>query len=348
MIKLAVRQFRASAWTASIGLVVLAALILATRPHLVAAAAAARRACGAEAGCPALATFVHSNAPLSTAIGLVVIVVPALIGAFWGAPLVAREFEAGTHKLVWTQSVSRTRWLTVKLAVVGAATVVVTGVLSALVTWWAEPLDKAAAAVYGTFDQRDVVPVAYALFAFAFGVTLGLVFRRTLPAMAVTLAGLLAVRIVVTTWIRTLVVAPQRTTIALDPDTTGYGSGGNILLGIPTPELQPAPPEIPNAWIQSVGVVDDAGKPLTDEVFRATCPTIGQGGRGGPAGPAPAEVVQRMHDCVVRIGETYHQAVTYQPGDRYWTFQWWEFAVYASAAALLCGFALYRLRRYGT
>jgi len=348
MIRLALRQFRAPAWTAAIGLVALAALVLATRPQLSAAAATARRACGTETDCPALITFVHSNAALSTAIGLVVIVTPALIGAFWGAPTVAREFETGTHKLVWTQSISRTRWLAVKLAVAGIATVALTGLLSMLVTWWAAPLDEAAAAAYGTFDQRDLVPVGYALFALIVGVTFGLVIRRTLPAMALTLGGLLAARIVVTQWIRPLAVTSEKTTIALDPDTTGYGSGGNILLGIPKPALQPAPPDIPNAWIQSVHIVDNAGKPLTDEAFGATCPTIGQAQGNGPAGPVPAEVAQRMHECVVRIGETYHQAVTFQPGDRYWTFQWWEFAVYASVATVLCAYAFYRLRRHGS
>jgi hypothetical protein len=52
-----------------------------------------------------------------------------------------------------------------------------------------------------------------------------------------------------------------------------------------------------------------------------------------------------MHDCVARVGATYHQAVTYQPGSRYWGFQWWELAIYLAAAALLCGYALIRLRR---
>jgi hypothetical protein len=346
MIRLALRQFRASTWTAAIGLVTVATVVLATRAHVAAAATAARRACGSDPGCPALAAFAHSDAALRTALGLVVILAPALIGAFWGAPLVAREFEAGTHRLVWTQSISRTRWLAVKLAVAGAATVVVTGLLSALVTWWAAPLDRAAAAAYGPFDQHDVVPVGYALFALALGMSAGLVTRRTLPAMVLTLAGLLAVRIVVTQWIRPLAVAPRLTTMALDPSTTGYGSGGNILLGIPPATLQPAPPDIPDAWIRTVRIVDSTGHPLTNQALHATCPTIGQGHGDAPAGPAPAAAVQRMHDCVARVGATYHEAVTYQPGGRYWTFQWWEFAVYALIAALLCGYAFHRLRRF--
>jgi len=52
-----------------------------------------------------------------------------------------------------------------------------------------------------------------------------------------------------------------------------------------------------------------------------------------------------MHDCVTRIGENYHELVTYQPGERYWTFQWWELAVFVLSTAILCGYAQYRLRR---
>ena len=38
-------------------------------------------------------------------------VVPLLFGLFWGAPLVAKEFEDGTHNLAWTQGVTRRHWL---------------------------------------------------------------------------------------------------------------------------------------------------------------------------------------------------------------------------------------------
>ena len=42
--------------------------------------------------------------------------IPAVIGAFWGAPLISRGLEAGTFRLAWNQSVTRTRWTLVKLA----------------------------------------------------------------------------------------------------------------------------------------------------------------------------------------------------------------------------------------
>ncbi|MEV0714581.1 ABC transporter permease [Asanoa sp. NPDC050611] len=338
MIRLALRQFRASAWTAVLALATVAAAVLATRPDLV----DAHRACGPDLSCQA--AFALDNIPVRTAFGLVVIVAPALVGAFWGAPLVAREVEAGTHHLVWAQSISRTRWLVSRLVVVGTATAAATAVLSALVTWWAVPLDEAAAAAYGTLDQRDLAPIGYALFALALGVCAGLLIRRTLPAMAVTLAGLLTARIVVTEWIRPLAATPRTHSMPLDPDTTGYGAAGNILLGVGPSTLQPTTPDIPNAWIQSVDVVDKAGKPLPNEVLHATCPTLDQG-HGGPAGPVPEAVRQRMHDCVARIGETYHEVVTYQPGSRYWLFQWWELGVFVVLTAILGGYALHRLRR---
>jgi hypothetical protein len=52
-----------------------------------------------------------------------------------------------------------------------------------------------------------------------------------------------------------------------------------------------------------------------------------------------------MRDCVAAINEKYHEVVTYQPGDRYWIFQWWELALFVLLTALIGGFACYRIRR---
>src|SRR4029453_7285318 len=78
------------------------------------------------------------------AVTAVVLLLPALIGLFWGAPLLARELEAGTHRLVWNQSITRTRWLAVKLAVTGLAAMTAAGLGSLVVSWWANPIEKAA------------------------------------------------------------------------------------------------------------------------------------------------------------------------------------------------------------
>ena len=86
------------------------------------------------------------------------LVVPALIGMFWGAPLIARELETGTYRLAWTQGVTRKRWLAVKLGLVGLASMAVAGLLSLMVTWWSSPLDRVNADPFTLFDQRGIVP----------------------------------------------------------------------------------------------------------------------------------------------------------------------------------------------
>ena len=63
--------------------------------------------------------------------GAVLYLFPAVIGAFWGAPLISRELEAGTFRLAWNQSVTRTRWTLVKLALVGLTAMAITLVLFA-------------------------------------------------------------------------------------------------------------------------------------------------------------------------------------------------------------------------
>ena len=66
-----------------------------------------------------------------------------MVGVFWGAPLVAREVEAGTHRLVWNQSITRTRWLSTKLAITGRGGG--RALIGLAMTWWGHPLDDAVA-----------------------------------------------------------------------------------------------------------------------------------------------------------------------------------------------------------
>ena len=68
-------------------------------------------------------------------------VIPLLFGVFIGAPLVAREVERGTHMLAWTQSVTRSGWIAVKLAGVVGLAAAVGGVFGLLMTWWRQPWD---------------------------------------------------------------------------------------------------------------------------------------------------------------------------------------------------------------
>jgi hypothetical protein len=147
---------------------------------------------------------------------------------FWGAPLIAREIETGTYRLVWTQSVSRLRWISTKLALVLSVTAAATLALSFLAVWAFQPLIPVLGNRFrgGWFDVQGVIPAAYMLFALALGTCMGAVWRRTIPAMAATMVGYAAVRIPVHNLRRHLVspnVKTVHTFIGTRPSTLAPG-----------------------------------------------------------------------------------------------------------------------------
>lgn len=283
-------------------------------------------------------------------LSVLAVVVPGLLGVFWGAPLVAGELESGSFRVAWTQDISRVRWLASRLAATGLAAMALAGLASWLVTWWAGPLDRAGLDQFGSFDSRDVVPVGYAAFAFALGVLLGALLRRALPAMAATIVLFTAVRLAFRLLARPALLPPVTWALPLNPSTTGYGSSGFLPLA-PAPSLQPAAPDLPNTWITSITIVNGKGDELTSGELASTCPDIGRGG-GGPAGgsghvQAPQSVVDATHDCIARIAATYHEVVTYQPASRYWPLQWYELGVFLTIALLLAVASAWRVHKIG-
>jgi hypothetical protein len=60
---------------------------------------------------------------------------------------------------------------------------------------------------------------------------------------------------------------------------------------------------------------------------------------------APQAAATRLHDCVARVGTTFHEVVSYQPASRYWPLQWSELAVFTAVAVILAGLSLWRIRR---
>ena len=294
----------------------------------------------------AAAVLIHrDDGSVRTWLGLLVIVTPGLIGAFWGAPLVASEFEDGTFRLAWTQSVTRRRWMAVKLVVVGLASMAAAGLLSLVVTWWASPLDRGNQ--FATFDQRDIAPIGYAAFAFTLGVLAGALIRRTRPAMFVTLAVFITVRLAELTWLRPRLLQPVLLNLALNPGSTGYGQAGTLSVLFGSPTLMPNPPDLPNTWITSTRIVNAHGEGLTTRVLDSACPSINRGRGGGGLGhtKAPQAVVNALQDCVAKVGTTYHEALAYQPASHYWPLQWYELAIFLGAALVLAAACLWRIRR---
>jgi hypothetical protein len=347
MIRFATRQFRTQGVVAAAGLLALAVLMVVTRAHVVDVYDSLVAGCRAKGTCSsATASFMQVDSSLRTWLGIAVVAVPGVIGVFWGAPLVARELETGTFRLAWTQSVTRSRWLAAKLAVVGAATAAVAGLVTLMVVWWASLFDRVGQNIYSTFDQRGVVPIGHALFAFVLGVTVGLVVRRTLPAMAATFAVFVAVRLAVVNWIRPNVFAAATHRYSLEHIPVGIGSrdGGPMNLIVD-------PPPARNAWTRAVEVVDRAGRPLTSSQLRAACPSVAQpppptanGGNKLVPGPAPDGVRDAFQSCITKLGRTYHAVVSSQPPGRYWPLQWVELGLSLGAAALLAGLCWWWIR----
>jgi hypothetical protein len=351
MTRFAWLQFRTQGIVAFTALLIGAIVLALTGPHLAHLYWTNVATCSSRGDCDvAINAFVHNDQGLQNWLSILVIAVPALLGVFWGAPLVARELETGTYRLAWTQSVSRSRWLGVKLALGGAASMVLAGLLTLMVTWWSSPFDKISANLFdGTvFSQRGIVPAGYALFAFALGVTAGVLIRRTLPAMAATLVAFFVVRIAVTQWIRPNFAAPLRRVVELGATGMGFGSsnGGPMT-------LSPEAPNLPNAWIYSTHVVDASGRPLSSSALARACPDIVRAFGPPPAPPsggssrtvAPSDAKDALRQCVTTLSSTYHSVVTYQPAGRYWMFQWYEMAIFLAMSLALAGLCFWWVRR---
>ncbi|MET8849216.1 ABC transporter permease [Amycolatopsis sp. NPDC004625] len=241
-------------------------------------------------------------------VAVLFVVLPVLVGVFFGAPLVAREFEQGTHRLVWTQGVSRRQWALAKFGLVGAITAVLAAGYALGVSWWFRPLAGATTGrlAYFTFDVQGIVPVAYTLFALALGVFAGTYWRKVLPAMAVSLAGFAAVRVAVEVLARPRYLPAQ--TLSFSPSgaqTPNFASGD---------------------WVMQQGVRDSAGQLVLPDAQIGPCPPTGCGAGPGDVGPGASNWL------------------LYQPGDRFWLFQGIETGIFVLLAAALVFFALRRLR----
>jgi ABC-2 family transporter len=235
---------------------------------------------------------------------------PAMIGVFVGAPLLAREFEQGTWRLAWTQAVSRTRWLAVKLVVLVAAIVISAAAFTALFSWYRGPLDQLDGKFSSNaFDFEGLSIVGYSLFAFALGTVAGVLIRRTVAAMAATLAGFLVIRIPVESLLRPGYQGPVTTTV--DPLSYRGGPGGGD-------------------WLLDSGLVDSSGHRLSDIQERHALDAAR--GAGGDA-------ATYLH------AHGFHWWLTYQPAARYWEFQIIEAAIFIGLAAILLGIAVWQLRR---
>jgi hypothetical protein len=344
MIWLTWRQFRAQTIGTAAILAALAVLLWFTGSdlaHLYATSGIATcRVNGApDVNCATLVTRFTAKVPridgIIYAVGIgLLYAAPAVIGVFWGAPLVARELETHTHRLAWNQSVTRTRWLAVKLSSVGLAAIATAGLLTLMLTWWSAPADSAISRnpTHGIpiariapvlFDARGIAPIGYAALAFALGVSAGLLIRRSIPAMAATLAAFAGIQVAWPYWIRPHLIAPAVANVALNPANIdgirGYATSMTVSA---FPTYNP-----PGAWILSSQITDRAGHPYRFGLIRDCLGT-------------------NFRACQLSIGRLHlRQLITYQPASHFWSIQWYETAIFLAVALLLAGLCVLRVRR---
>jgi ABC-type transport system involved in multi-copper enzyme maturation permease subunit len=337
------RQFRAAAAMTVAALVVLAAALAFTGPGVADDYSTGIAACTAQTdGCASfLDRFFQQHQTGFLAVTAAVLLLPAVIGLFWGAPLITRELESDTHQLVWNQSITRTRWLSAKLALTGLAAMIAAGLVTLAVTWWSGPIDKAAGVSdfprLGpvVFDARGIVPIGYAAFAFTLGVVVGMLVRRTLPAMAITLAVFLALQIAMPLLVRPHLFTPSQATVKISSANVDGLSirrkGGPITLTM----LSKAPDK--GAWILSSRLIDAKGRTV-----HGSLPLSSASGPCAPGG-SPADAAKTCFAEINRLG--YRQEVTYHSSKRFWDFQWAETGIYLGLTAGLAGGCFWWIRR---
>jgi ABC-type transport system involved in multi-copper enzyme maturation permease subunit len=360
LIWLAWRQSRLQAITAAVVVAAFAVLLAVTGPLLASMYARSSLGTCRASDCGAQAddflqqlygSLAYADSSLSGSgsywllylLGIVIILVaPAVVGIFCGAPLVAGEFEAGTHYLAWNQTVTRTRWLAVKLTLTGVAAMAVTEALSLMQSWWATPISQAVARGACctpiamnqfsplVFATHGITPLGYAAFTFALGVTAGVLVRRAVPAMALTLAVFAILQVAVPLWVRPQLFPPDHTISPLssfDALQVPIENGTFTLI----PDGLSNQPE---GWLLSSGAVDAAGEPVN--AIPAACAQFASGQGGKASHPA-------LLECLASNG--IRLAITYQPASRYWAFQLTESALYLAVASALLGFCFWRLDR---
>jgi hypothetical protein len=296
-------------------------LITGLTMHHAYAAVAACRPAGSGICRQAAGNFLGQYAPgVGPVLGLLQ-VIPALIGAFAAAPVLARELESGAFRYAWTQGFGRTRWTVAKLVLLAASVTAAAGVFSVLVSWYIQPIfgagDSNGPLYPNIFDLRGIALAAWTLAAFAIGALAGVVIRRVIPAMFASLVVYGGLAFATGAFLRRHYAAPL---VSSNPNFHG------------------------RAWVISQ-VWTRAGHPASLAAINGTfaridirAVTLGLW-QPGPATPAGVDPVQYL------VHHGYAQLTTYQPDSRFWPFQWIEGGWLLALALLLMVVTIWLVRR---
>ena len=230
---------------------------------------------------------------------------PALAASFIGGPLFGGELERGTHRLAFTQAISRVRWSAAQIGVALTITFACALVLAQF-GWAALVLNGLPGGnrdAFSVFDVDGPPLVGYGLFGVAVGGLTGAVSRRALTGMFLGLLVFVAARAIVSAELR-----PN-----YEPPLVAYGNAySNGPLGAPS-----------KAWVLTQATVDAQDRPIDFKEIDRLMQGFGRSATAG--GPT------NMGDYLATFG--VRQRIVYQPAERYTMFQWIEFGLFTGLAA---------------
>ena len=248
----------------------------------------------------------HSGATIAFPLQLL----PALIGAFVGAPVLAREMETGTFRYSWTQGFERTRWIVAKMALIGASLAIIAAAFGVLANWYFGPFVAEGQLIPldpRIFDLEGLAFPGWVLAAFAIGAFAGMLIRRVVPAMATAMAVVGGLGLAAGLYLRQRYLPPLVMASANGPGQSDWTLG---------------------SWYTGRG-----GQLIDPITVQVTCPGPGPYDSSQGAGP----------QCLPQHGIT--QWWSYQPPSRYWPFQGIEGGALLALAVLLIAATIWLVHR---
>jgi hypothetical protein len=253
--------------------------------------------------------------------------VPVLVGAFVGAPVLARELETGTFRFAWTQGAGRTRWAVSTLVLPAALLTAVMGAFTALFYWYYRPFledGQVSSMLPLSFALLGVAFAAWTLLAFSLAAFLGTVFKRIVPAMAVTLVVYIALALATATTIRPHYETP----------VTVAGWGGASGAG----------------WVTSSWLDSPSGQPVSENEQIALLNQLPASALNPPQGSTEKKQANSQGGGAFTnwlLAHGYKVGQSVQPDARFWRFQLTEGGWLLALSTLLLGGTVWLVRRRG-